>query len=182
MDEMMNSVSVQIQRAISDAINSQVLPQLLQVQNSHNAGSGRTTQKGWNVQAERPEYISNDSCNERIRSNSRGEFGRNHLQDDIRDQAYDMVTENNESPIQVPEFFTGRMSSRSHLNQSHDDLSPQLDTTADSDPINKLADILTSLLNRPTAQQLTIRPVNSNTMTFDGKSEKFELFKIYSTR
>ena len=31
--------------------------------------------------------------------------------------------------------------------------------------------------NRPTAQQLTIRPVNSNTMTFDGKSEKFELFE-----
>ena len=31
--------------------------------------------------------------------------------------------------------------------------------------------------NRPTAQQLTIRPVNYNTMTFDGKSEKFELFE-----
>ena len=31
--------------------------------------------------------------------------------------------------------------------------------------------------NRPSAQQLTIRPVNSNTMTFDGKSEKFELFE-----
>ena len=31
--------------------------------------------------------------------------------------------------------------------------------------------------NRPTAQQLTIRPVTSNTMTFDGKSEKFELFE-----
>ena len=31
--------------------------------------------------------------------------------------------------------------------------------------------------NGPTAQQLTIRTVNSNTMTFDGKSEKFELFE-----
>ena len=31
--------------------------------------------------------------------------------------------------------------------------------------------------NRLTGQQLTIRPVNSNTMTFDGKSEKFELFE-----
>ena len=31
--------------------------------------------------------------------------------------------------------------------------------------------------NCPTAQQLTIRRVNSNTMTFDGKSEKFELFQ-----
>ena len=31
--------------------------------------------------------------------------------------------------------------------------------------------------NRPKAQQLTIRPVNSHTMTFDDKSEKFELFE-----
>ena len=31
--------------------------------------------------------------------------------------------------------------------------------------------------NRPMAQQLTICPVNSNTMTFDGKTVKFELFE-----
>ena len=31
--------------------------------------------------------------------------------------------------------------------------------------------------NSPTAQQLIIRPVNSNPMTFDGKCEKFELFE-----
>ena len=60
-DAMMNSVSVQIQRAISDAINSQVLPQ---IQNALRAGSGQTTQKGWNLPAERPEYISKESCNE----------------------------------------------------------------------------------------------------------------------
>ena len=50
-------------------------------------------------------------------------------------------------------------------------------TAAEHDPITRLADVLTTMQNRPTAQQLTIRPVNSNTMTFDGKSEKFELFK-----
>ena len=93
-----------------------------------------------------------------------------------------MVTRENESPIPVPEFLSGRTPSRSHLNQSHDDLNPQLDTTIPaqeqvegSDPNNRLADVLTSMQNRPTAPQLTIRPVNSNTMTFDGKSEKFEL-------
>ena len=42
MDEMMKSVSVQIQRAINDAINSQVLPQ---IQNALTAGSGHTTQR-----------------------------------------------------------------------------------------------------------------------------------------
>ena len=38
MDEMMNSVSVQVQRAINDAISNQVLPQ---IQNVILAGSGR---------------------------------------------------------------------------------------------------------------------------------------------
>ena len=180
---MLNSVSVQIQTAISDAINKQVLPQ---IQNALEAGSGQTTQKGWNVPAERPEYIFKDSCDERIRSNSRGKFGGNRLQNDITDQDYDMVTGDNEPPIQVPEFLTGRMPSQSHLNKSHDDLNPLLDTTIpaqentapaiDLDQNNRLADVLISMQNRPTAQQLTIRPFNSNTITFDGRSETFELF------
>ena len=79
------------------------------------------------------------------------------------------------------------MPSRNHLHSSHDDFHPLLDKTIptqertvpapEQDPINRLADVLTNMQNRPTAQQLTIRPVNSNTMTFDGKSEKFELFE-----
>ena len=36
MDEMLNSVSVQIQRAINDAISNQALPQ---IQNAFRAGS-----------------------------------------------------------------------------------------------------------------------------------------------
>ena len=42
MDEMMNSVNVQIQRAISDAISNQVLPQ---IQNAIMARSGHMTKK-----------------------------------------------------------------------------------------------------------------------------------------
>ena len=42
MDEMMNNVSVQIQRAINDAISNQVLPQ---IQNAITAGSGHMTRK-----------------------------------------------------------------------------------------------------------------------------------------
>ena len=55
MDEMMNSVSVQIQRAISDAISTQVLPQ---IQNVIMAGSGHGNKKGWDVPSEGPELIS----------------------------------------------------------------------------------------------------------------------------
>ena len=60
----------------------QVLPQ---IQNALKAGSGHTAQKGWNVPAERPEYISEDYRNEKISS----EFSRNRLQDENTDQAYD---------------------------------------------------------------------------------------------
>ena len=31
--------------------------------------------------------------------------------------------------------------------------------------------------NRPSAQTLMVRPVSTTTLTFDGKSEKFELFE-----
>ena len=55
MDEMMNSVSVQIQRVISDAISTQVLPQ---IQNVIMAGPGHGTRKGWDVPSERPELFS----------------------------------------------------------------------------------------------------------------------------
>ena len=86
MDEMINSVSVQIQRAISDAISNQVLPQ---IQNALKAGPGHVTQKGWNLPGERPEYIAEDYRNEKISSNSRGELSRNRLQDEFTDQTYD---------------------------------------------------------------------------------------------
>ena len=186
MDEMMNSVSVQIQRAINEAISSQILPQ---IQNAVMAGSGQLTKERWNVPAERPEGYSEILQNLEPRNNSKSKQTNDRPKDGFtstNSRAYDMVTGENESPIEVPEFLTGRIPSTSHLNRSNDDL-PLLDTTipaqeriataADSDPITRLADVLTTMQNRPTAQQLTIRPVNSNTMTFDGKSEKFELFE-----
>ena len=177
MDEMMNSVSSQIQRAISDAINNQVLPQ---IQNVVMAGSGQETGRGWERSDERPENYSEVQHNAKTRTTFNNEHGGRPQRN-----VHDMVTGDNESPNPVPEFLTGRISSRNHLDRSFEDI--HLDTTipaqeriataADSDPITRLADVLTTMQNRPTAQQLTIRPVNSNTMTFDGKSEKFELFE-----
>ena len=155
MVEMMSSVSDQIQRAINDAIGKQQITP--QIQNGFKVGSGRTTQKGWNVPADRPEYDTEACRNDRIKSNSKGALVRNCLNDDHTDQAHEMVTGDNESPILVPEFLTGRMPSRTHLNQSDDDLNALLDTTisaqerttpaAELDPINRLADVLTSMQN-----------------------------------
>ena len=69
-------------------------------------------------------------------------------------RAYDIVTGDNESPIEAPEFLTGRMSPRNHLHSSHDNFDPLLDTTIPAqernvqapelDPINRLANVLTS--------------------------------------
>ena len=85
-----------------------------------------------------------------------------------------MVTGDNESPNQVPEFLTGRIPSRSHLSQSSEDINldttipahERIGTAADPDPITRLVDVLTTMQNRPTAQQLTIRPVNSKHYDF----------------
>ena len=109
---------------------------------------------------------------------------------------YDMVTGANLTPQMVPEFLTGRpMQSQNkipHQQCVHDD---RLDTTipaqippvptnnrdvpfeAPIDPINRLADVIMGMNNKPSAQTLMVRPVNTTTLTFDGKSEKFELFE-----
>ena len=66
MDEMMNSVSVQIQRAISEAISNQVLPQ---IQNALMADSGHMTKERWNIPSERPERYSEVLRNADSRNN-----------------------------------------------------------------------------------------------------------------
>ena len=102
MDEMMNSVSVQIQRAINDAISTQVLPQ---IQNAIMAGSGRGTRKGWDAPSERPDLNSEVQRNLSVKSNSRNEQDEDQLNNDYPDlNVHDMVTGDNESPNQVPEF------------------------------------------------------------------------------
>ena len=87
MDEIMNSVSVQVQRAINDAISNQVLPQ---IQNAIMAGSGHMTKKGWNVPAEKLEANSEVPRNENARNNSKGEHVHGHHYNDQPDyNAYD---------------------------------------------------------------------------------------------
>ena len=70
MDEMMNSVSVQIQRAIKDAFRNQVLPQ---IQNAIKACSRQMTGNGWDVPTERPEVNSEGLRSEKARNCLRSE-------------------------------------------------------------------------------------------------------------
>ena len=90
LDEMMSSVNTQIQRAISDAISSQILPQ---IQSALNTGSSHLTQNRWNVPSERPEVNSEKFCNEKSKGNSRSEPMRDRLNDGaINTCAYDTLT------------------------------------------------------------------------------------------
>ena len=104
------------------------------------------------------------------------------------EQNRDMVTGANSNPRMVPEFLTGRpMQPREplqHQNSANEESQdPELsvhettNTTTPTDPINRLAEVLVGMNNRPSAQTLMIRPVSTTTLTFDGKSEKFELFE-----
>ena len=96
----------------------------------------------------------------------------------------------------VPEFLTGRpMHSRHKTPQPQCVNDDTLDTTIPAqiptiptnsrdvpsetpiDLINRLADVIMDMNNKPTAQTLMVRPVRTTTLTFDGKSEKFELFE-----
>ena len=82
MGEMMNSVNTQIQRAISDALSNQIMPQ---IQNALKAGSGHVTHNRWNVSVERPEINPEDYRSEKIRNSSRGEPIGDRLSDNYMD-------------------------------------------------------------------------------------------------
>ena len=82
MNEMMNSVSVQIQRAINDAISNQVLPQ---IQNVVRAGSGQVTKNGWDISSERPEGDSEGLRSGRARNYMRTEQAHSRQFNDLYD-------------------------------------------------------------------------------------------------
>ena len=86
MDEMINSVNTQIQRAIYDAISNQVLPQ---IQNALRAESGHVTQNIWNVPAERPEIDIEDYRSENTKHHSRSDPTCDCSHDNHTNQAYD---------------------------------------------------------------------------------------------
>ena len=109
------------------------------------------------------------------------------LRDTTRRGSY-MVTGANDAQQQIPEFLTGRIHSIQNLERQQSNHNVFLDTTLPApepevpetpqDPLNRLADFLITLQNKP--QSMTIRPVQTTPMTFDGKSEKFELFEDLS--
>ena len=130
------------------------------------------------------------------KSNRYDHCRRSSIDSNYSDDGYDMVTGDNLTPQMVPEFLTGQpMQSRTnipHQDTCNDDL---LDVTLPAqqvpihtntmeapskspiDPVNRLAEVIMGMNNKPSAQTVMVRTVNTTTMTFDGKTEKFELFE-----
>ena len=105
-----------------------------------------------------------------------------------------MVTGQTAQKNQIPEFFTGRILSPrnppSHQYQnlstqaSQDNNLPVVEQTPRNQNLdanisfNRLADAITGIATQQRAQAATmLKPVSTNTLIFDGKNEKFELFE-----
>ena len=137
---------------------------------------------------EKPDLRTEGTLHSDKKRNSKNDLFANPESDSEQDEDHYMVTGDNESPNPVPEFLTGRTQQHPSSHHPNPDHNESLDTTlpipnqtltsSPQDPIRRLADVLVNMQNRPnTNTPLTIRPVNTTTMTFDGKSEKFELFE-----
>ena len=73
MGDLMSTVSCQIQRAINEAINDQILPQ---IQATLRSGQGQISERRWEVPARRQGFSSEEALNRKCRSSSRDECNR----------------------------------------------------------------------------------------------------------
>ena len=108
--------------------------------------------------------------------------------------SHHVVTEQTAHTNQIPEFFTGRTQTpRNPSSHQYQNLSTQVSqdnnlpvvqqtpTNQDlnaNNSINRLADAIAGITTqqRPQAAPM-LKPVSTNTLIFDGKNEKFELFE-----
>ena len=188
IDELRRELNSQLVDAINSAITEKVLPDIRNIVTSQNpvfreevdhkssrlsrTTEGKKHQIAWrNIQ--KPTSINS---NNHPRSQG-GSFSSLDRRDD-RDMminSHDMVTGANPTPRTVPEFLTGlpmhsRIDTRNQ-NSPHGQSSKNIPSVPEtsvnhdnSDPIRRLADVLVGMNSK-------------SSLTFDGKSEKFELFE-----
>ena len=177
----MSMVHNQINRAISTAISERVIPEIQNIVCSMSSSRNRDTEASMSPNSQEVRENSSGLKTKILKKDSRS-VG------DLRDTAgsgHYMVTGANEAQQQIPDFLTERIHSIPNLERQQSNHNDSLDTTLPApvqedpetpqDPLNRLADVLVNLQNKP--QTMTIRPVQTTPMTFDGKSEKFELFE-----
>ena len=186
MEAMIDLMQSQINRAISSAISEIIIPEIQNmVKNLPLGQHGVEPCTSTNEEGIRSAW---ENTNTRLtKKDSRSACD---LRDHTDVSPY-MVTGANELQQPIPEILTGRIHSQPDLQGQESTHDTTLDTTLPItepvpaeqplDPINRLADVLVNLQNKP--QSMTIRPVTTNPLTFDGKTEKFELFEdLFHTR
>ena len=194
IDELKRNLDTQITESINSAIHDSILPSIQNSLSGQHSGLGtnvdsRSSRLSRNTEGKKHQSAWGNTQN-RIQSNSNN---HPHSRDssisslDCKDD-HDMVTGANPTPRMVPEFLTGQSTHSRDNPQSQDPLDPPSPTaspcdqetsgpTLPIDPLTRLADVLTGMTNKQTPQTLMVRPVSTATLTFDGKSEKFEFFE-----
>ena len=181
MDSMVTMMHSQINRAINNAISERVIPEIQNIVSSMSSSGNRDTETSMSPHSQENRENPSGFKSKFTKGDSRSAC-------DLRDtvgQSHYMVTGANETQQPIPEFLTGRIHSIPNLERQQSTHNVSLDTTLPApdpevpqtpqDPLNRLADVLVNLQNKP--QTMTIRPVQTTPLTFDGKSEKFELFE-----
>ena len=181
MESMMSIMHSQINRAISTAIAERVIPEIQNIANSMSSMGQRDTEASSSPNSQENRE---SAPGPKIKIAKKDSRSVGDLRDTMGHGSY-MVTGATDTQPQIPEFLTGRIHSIPNLERQQSTHNISLDTTLPApapeapeppqDPFNRLADVLVNLQNKP--QSMTIRPVQTTPMTFDGKSEKFELFE-----
>ena len=181
MESMMSIMHSQINRAISTAIAERVIPEIQNIANSMSSMGQRDTEASSSPNSQENRE---SAPGPKIKIAKKDSRSVSDLRDTMGQGSY-MVTGATDTQPQIPEFLTGRIHSIPNLERQQSTHNISLDTTLPApapeapeppqDPFNRLADVLVNLQNKP--QSMTIRPVQTTPMTFDGKSEKFELFE-----
>ena len=117
-----------------------------------------------------------------------------HMIAESSSETHHMVTGQTAQTNQFPEFLTGRIQTpRNPSSHQYQTLSTQVSRDTNlpvveqtptnqnleaNNPINRLADAIAGITTQQRPQAATmLRPVSTNTLIFDGKIEKFELFE-----
>ena len=98
----MSTVSSQIRRAINETISDQILPQ---IQATLKFGQRHTPERRWQDSVGRSEQRSEEALDSRLRSDSRDDYQKIPNRNEDLESTHDMVTGDNESPNNIPEFL-----------------------------------------------------------------------------
>ena len=201
MSNIIDTDEDKIQNAILTAIDNIVAPKIELANRSRNASSGRDV-TSVNSNSEREKHVGIKASFENASGNNSilhvsnvndetrpktpdevSELSATETHFDRQTHTHHMVTGQTAQTNQIPEFLTGRiLTPRNPPSQHHQNLSTQVSQNNNLPMVEQTSRNQNSNANNSInclvdAQAATmLKPVSTNTIIFDGKNEKFELF------